>query len=124
MKTFFLFFTLMTSLAGQAYAQGREIYDCDSGGVGMRLTYVMSPISNDQFRMDVNIANPFSNDINGVFTLSKLNDYGLAHYRGSGKLSNGSRLNAEIIVDYGRPHELILTGFSHPTKYSITFGCY
>lgn len=123
MKTNFLFLAISIILAGQAQAQDRKIYSCNSGGVGMRLVYFKTPISKGKFRMEIKIANPFSNEITGVFMLSKLNDYGLSHFRGVGRLSNGTRLNAEILVDYGVPHQLVLSGFSSPTPYSVTFGC-
>ncbi len=124
MKAIILFLTLANISTGYTQSKKNEPYDCESGGIGMNLTYVLSPLSNGQYRMDVRIIDPFSEDITGSFILSDLNDYGLRHFRGEGDLSNGDELIAEITVDYGIGHQLILTGFSYPSKwYSITFGC-
>ena len=119
MKTFILILTLAMSFIGQTFAQDSWPYKCVSYGEGINLTYRLTHISNDHYRMNIIITNPLTNGkIKGVFRLTRH-----PYYYGVGKLSNGNELSAIISDDFGRFHDLTLTGFSAPTSHSITFSC-
>lgn len=99
-----------------------RIQQCVAYSPMLNLSYSLTHIMDEQYLMKILIIDQNTKDtFAGVIEVT--HKYGVFNFIGSGTLENGNKILVEARDDFGRFHDLYLTGFLNENSKLISFSC-